>query len=801
MNTHLKAFCRSGLLGGLAALLVWMNIGACRAADAPDGSLVVFDLVDKREALDPTDPVALRRHYDEVLLATCLQGLVNRQQPRLFVRYNAASDDFWFGKMTEPGEWMANRQVTRIQSIAELLAKFPGVGRGLVVWDERVPATSNIAATVAGVDDLLAVRFDEAAGSLYRELTSGSAPWKVVRRLLADDGSALFTGRGTIPQTARPSSGSAKNDAYLWLLENYVKPGKTNPRALGYYIDGFWLKCSQAAELENHTLNNLDYLIANRAAILDLNVWEDEATVDDPGQPPGTDLKTLREILMACATNTGQKEMIAVHGFVSWAHKYTDVVAQGWHAGGKHEPVPTEWKWVAVLAAYNAYTEPDALGYSSFPNGSFYSRYPLPTVVAQDASPTREKLIRSGVLDQKGRLLPVNYYAHYQGDYDCPAWVYMHFPGVLADPARGTLPLSWASNPTVGERFTFGMSYIRRHAMPGEVFVAGEGAGYLNPSLLEAPRPVPGLRDALDVWAAHSKKWYQQWDINVTGFNIDGNAREMDDRAYAAYQGFSPGGLGSLRAAKPFGVRKNLPFIQMATDLPGAQNSADPAETARIVNSFFDPDGPNFVAFRSILQLPSYYADIQTRLQQPGNLPNKLVDLPTLFWLIREYTADPSYEHAGQSYATSKQLSADPETRAGLRTRHASDGVMQSGKADGEAVWEINGRPAYYVYFKAADDFAKSLAGGKGVSVVVTYQDDARVSVGLDYDSTDPSVGVAGAYKAAPAVPTAGAGGVKTATFHLPDALFSHRENGGSDFRVHANGKALRLRSVQIIRN
>jgi hypothetical protein len=89
------------------------------AADPPARPLVVFDFAPALAKLDPKKPAALRRHYDEVLLATCLQGLVNRDEPRLFIRYNARTDDFWFEKMIEPGGWMAGRKVERVNSLRE----------------------------------------------------------------------------------------------------------------------------------------------------------------------------------------------------------------------------------------------------------------------------------------------------------------------------------------------------------------------------------------------------------------------------------------------------------------------------------------------------------------------------------------------------------------------------------------------------------------------------------------------------------------------------------------------------------
>lgn len=762
-------------------------------------SLVVLDLTPGRVEVErhPDEPSVLRRHYDEVLLATCVQGLVNRKESRLFVRYNAVPDDFWFLKMSEPGGWMAERKIERITGVAELLKQFPDVAKGLVVWDESVPATMNVAATVAGVEDLVAVRFDESKGSLYRELTSGCTPLNVVRKLLANDNTPLFTGKGNIPGTSRISTGSAKNDAYVWLLENYLKPGKTNPRMLGYYIDGFWLKCWKVSAVQNHTLNSLDYLIANRGAVVDLNVWEDEATVDDPAQVPGTDLKTLREVMMACVAGTQTNEMIAVFGFPPWAFKYTDFKSKDWNAGGKHGGVATEWKFAEVMTAYNAYMDADALGYSSFPNASFYQHYPVPKVVKQDATPTRERLIKDGVLDADGRLLPVNYYSFYQGDFDAAAWVYWHFPKVWSDPARGTLPLTWAINPSLAQRFSFGMHYLRKNSAPHEVFVAGEASGYLNPANLQSPRPEPGLPDALDIWVAHNLKWYRQWDISVTGFSIDGNTAPMSDRCFAAYQKFSPGGIGLQKAPADFGVCQNLPYLKMMTDLPTNDGQPVDDRTVNAVRDFFDLETPNFVLVRSILQTPSYYAEIQKRLQAPGNLPNRLVDMPTLCWLVREFQKDPRCNMTDVSYADKKSVSAKPEKRDGLRRRAVADGMTTIEKAYGQSMWRVPGGTVPYLYFDVADEFVKALAG-KGVRISVTYLDTLSGTLRLQYDSRDQAAALSGAYKGAADVQTLGTGKIAAAVFDLPDALFSGRQNGGSDFRLDVGGNPLRVLSVQV---
>jgi len=578
---------------------------ASAKANTGNPPLVVYDFVPQLER-DFKQSDILRRHYDEVLLVTCLQAILNRNEPRLFVRYNKEPDDFWFEKMCEPGAWMSDRNVVRISRLDKLLALFPDATKGLVIWDERVPATSNVAATIAGAEDLLAVRYDTNPDSVYQELTGGAHPMKVAQRLLINDGRVLFTGTGKIPGTGIESSGSAKNDAYLWLLEHYIKPGKTNPRIIGYYIDAAWLKSWMNGSIYLHTLNNLDYILKHRGIVCDLDVWDDETPVDDRGQKPGTDVKTLQEILRTCYNAVGGREMIGCFGFPPWAFKYTDFKTPQWDAGGKHGGVDTEWHMVELLSSYNVYMDADAISYSSLVNASFYEHYPLPEVVKQEPQPTREHLIKEGILDKNGKLLSINYYANFQGDYDSAAWFYWQVPKMWNDPARGTLPLSWAMNPNIGDRFRFGLAYVRQTAKPGETWVACEGAGYLMPANLREPRP-SGLPDGLQVWIDHNKRYYKQWDLHVTGFNIDGKTPIMDEKTFDAYRQFSPGGVGLQRGKGPggarFGLMANVPFIDHWGDLPGNEDDNNINLVTDIIRKEFSnavPEQPNFHLFRSI---------------------------------------------------------------------------------------------------------------------------------------------------------------------------------------------------------
>lgn len=632
----------------LAVFAVSIYPLAMHGADAPENAVVFFDAT-QRLALDFNDDRQRRAHWDEMHLIAALQGLVNRDHARLFIRYMRDPDDFWWEQMTKPGGWMASREVAHVNTLDELLARFRDAYNGYVISDETVPATSNLAATIAGCDNLLPLRYDPNEGSLYRHLTEapGAPPVKV--RLVGEDGAPMFTGTGKIPGTKQGSTGSAKNDAYRWLIENYVNTGKSNPLYMGYYMDSFWLRSAKASRPENSSLCNQDFVIAKRGVMFDLNVWDDEAPVDDPQQPPGTDLATLKKLLRASYDRFGGKGIIHVSGFVPWAYKYTDNVNAAWAAGGHHKGVPTEWQYVQILSCFNAYTDADALAFNAMANASFYMHYPLAAHYPQNPKPTRESLTERGILDAKGRIVPRTYISFYSGSYDSAAWLYHKLPEMWRDPARGTLPLTWPFDPNLSERFPLGMAWAREHKTKNDFFVAGDsGAGYLNPSLLLPPRPLSGLPSGLPAWEQYCTRLYRQWDLSLTGFLLEGFGPPLPPAGMDAYARFSPDGvIGQKMAAK--GVHNGMPFLQMNADLKGT-----PEESAAIILEHINK-GPNrFYCFRDVLKTPTWHAQLDQVLRRTLGEQIKIVDLYSLMWLVR-------YSQPEGKALTSSEMGQSPD--------------------------------------------------------------------------------------------------------------------------------------------
>lgn len=52
----------------------------------------------------------------------------------------------------------------------EVFTAYASYINGVVVYDGHVPSTSNVASSVAGIENLVAIRYDVTPGSLYSRL-------------------------------------------------------------------------------------------------------------------------------------------------------------------------------------------------------------------------------------------------------------------------------------------------------------------------------------------------------------------------------------------------------------------------------------------------------------------------------------------------------------------------------------------------------------------------------------------------------------------------------------------------------
>ncbi|MEM7347710.1 MAG: GxGYxYP domain-containing protein, partial [Chloroflexota bacterium] len=111
----------------------------------------------------------LLHDYDTLIFLTTLQGIVNRGAPRLYLNHDhqrletPGVDAFWleqYQMADQPYGWLAETDVIELADLEELLTIFADDVEGLVVWDPAVPATLNVATTIAGIEDLAVLRAD-----------------------------------------------------------------------------------------------------------------------------------------------------------------------------------------------------------------------------------------------------------------------------------------------------------------------------------------------------------------------------------------------------------------------------------------------------------------------------------------------------------------------------------------------------------------------------------------------------------------------------------------------------------------
>ena len=401
---------------------------------APPPTIYVLD-VRGLKSLDLSRPENVTAAWDTMHALAALQGIVNRKQPRFYLLYCAEfgveTDQFWLDWLRGEDGWLRAMKTVPLASLAEAVRTFRSQLKGLAVYDPAVPATSCLASTAAGCDDLLPVRFSRATNSVFALLT-GQLGLPVRLWLVNPDGTSKFTGRGVIPDSNEPSSGSPKVDAYRWAVRHFIASGQCDARFAAYYLDAFWLQRPQNGPPDLHTLSNHDYFIARRAFFFDLSPWGDETPVDDPQQRLGLDRQTLLGVLRALHDAVPQS-IIKIGGFPPWPYKYTN------HGGaGQHGGVPTELEFTRLISQFNAYHEADAAGPGAMANASFFAHYPLQKRYPQpNRKPARPDWQTAGFLGAKGKVVAKLFVGHYVGDYDAPSWLYKAVPAFFSDPQRG----------------------------------------------------------------------------------------------------------------------------------------------------------------------------------------------------------------------------------------------------------------------------------------------------------------------------------------------------------------------------
>ena len=614
----------------------------------PEKRLYVFDV----NAYFHGYPESSRAwQYDVLNLLASLQGLVNRPEPDgqvpddlLYLIYapdvsiaahDLNVDRYWLEKLRYPGELLAGYRIIEATDVVSLLLNddIREHYRKVVLWDERVPATANVAATMCGVDGLLPVRYNTQEGSLFSQIVGGTAAIIAVGRRIVD----VFQGYGTIPDTNESSTGSRKGDAYMWAKIQYLDTGRCDPTELACYPDGFGWDPSQPGsqhpDLSNACLLNHDFFISRKAFFFDLDPWWDERATDEQvlaravsprallGLPEGVDETVLKAILRSAEQQTrDMRKMIRIGGFVPWWLKYSNYQS----VGGKHDPSETQNEFIAITSSFNAFLESDAYPVGGLANASVFQHVKLERTFEQNVPPSPRRL------EKKVYLL------FHMGDYESAASLAQAVPAIWDDASRGRLPLAWGINPTLADRVPQVFNYLFRTSTSNDFFVGSRsGAGRLDPGfLLKGNRRHSGLEDGLDIWVKHNRFWYRKFDLQITG-HVDTALPPLSQEVQAAFFSFSPHGVGTGGEFFEPLSRGLVPFCRHTADLSGLITPID--DTIKTIAEHAPKEKPAFQIYRCYLTTPTSLYVAVRELQRRYPDQYEVVDPYTFFYLLREH--------------------------------------------------------------------------------------------------------------------------------------------------------------------
>lgn len=481
--------------------------------------------------------------YDEALAAATLEGVINRQAPEVYLL--SARDKrpgFWLNVLSTGGRWLEGMQTVPVADLGGLVRLAGPRLKGAVIWDPAVPATENVATTLAGVLDAVV---------LSPELAARSLPdWRLP---VLKDFRGQFAGKET---------GSTKNDAYRWAVRELLAKGLCSSRLLCLFEDA----CYARGRGDLGYVVTRDWAVRNRAFVMDLSPWGDERPKDDPGQRLGLDLETYRMVLAETRRQSAGQHMTELNGFFVFS-KYS---AMPDHKSA-HEPVPTEWETVYLVTPYNVYQNTAT---SDCYNQSLHSQAPRVPLHQAHA-------VRPLSLEKK------TYLCFLMADYDSGTPLYDFMADHWRDPRRGQMPFAWGVDPTLLDSYPDLIAYFYGTATPADTFTSdASAAGYMNPDR------VP-LKD-LPLFIRHNQRYFREADMTIAPMVLDWDqptAAVKDAFRQFAPDGFGTivmdlhGGTGALPAPQ---VWKGMPVIELSNDaqtgfFEGAETTASKlAESIRV---------------------------------------------------------------------------------------------------------------------------------------------------------------------------------------------------------------------------
>lgn len=531
--------------------------------------------------------------YDEAMAVACLQGIINRKSPEVYVlsRKNTRPQ-FWLDILSKDGRWLQDREVKPLADIGALVKLAGKRLKGAVIWDPAVPASANVATTIAGVEDGVGLSPEYADRYLKT--------WQVP--VLAD-----LRGRFTGAET-----GSKKNDAYRWAIKEYLAKGRCSAHLLCLFEDSF----STRARGDIGYVLTRDWAVKNRAFVFDLSPWGDEKPQDDPEQRPGLDLETYKLMLAETLRHSAGKVMTELTGFFAFS-KYANMPDHK----SAHDPVPTEWESVWVMSPYNCYQ--NTISSECF-NQSLHSQAP-------------RKPLKQHRAAKRVPLANKTYICILMADYDSATPLYEFLPNHWHNADRGKTPLAWGINPNLLETYPDLIAYFYSTATTNDTFTAdASAAGYMNPNRI---RP-----EYLPLFVKHNQRFFREADMDIAPMVLDWD--QPSPAVKDAFRQFAPEGFATIvmdlhdtggKLPEPH-VWKGMPVMELIND---TCNFASAEQTADAMAHAFKKRGnptPGFYFFRIVWVNPVQISDTLSVLRKKRpELNFEVLDPHTFCALFKEF--------------------------------------------------------------------------------------------------------------------------------------------------------------------
>ncbi len=477
--------------------------------------------------------------YNMERLMVSLQGLINRDfgidETHRTIIYSTGdtSDTDWLNNVLLKDGVFKDFKKVSVTNQDSFLEIFGTQIRhcGYVLWDKNVPATANVAATICGIDAYFPVFGGTQLETKLKSLN--------VAEKMSLVGKFKNNGTGKISGSNTNTSGSAKNDAYLWALEKYGN--RCSSKYIAYTLDGAATIPDMKYNGKNflngqNCLDNHDYLIARRCFFFDLSPHTADVACDDPAGKAGLDAQTMRKIFQK-RYDRARGEMGMNMGFPPWWCKYTKE-----YGGGVLTALALEPYFAELVTCYNLAMEADASPDSEMTNGSAYYKYVPLLSKFENSKPTTNMTYDNSKY----------YFTFYIGDYDSSAWMkrWVHSIWIKqgGDRKRGKVNMMWSFNPNLSYRVPMAFDYIYRNKSDKDFFAAGDsGAGYVNPTALfpnvtlsqsGQKRPTT-TGDGSAKWISYCKEFYERFDLDITGFIIN-TGNSFDKKVMDMYNQISP---------------------------------------------------------------------------------------------------------------------------------------------------------------------------------------------------------------------------------------------------------------------